>query len=181
MKRPNGQGYLGSRIPMALSPEDALLWKLIDSYEDTDTGTGFDTGTISFTTYNIVKVVLNYQEHSGAANSLYLRVNGLSTADYEYVERSGTTWTTHSGATEWELVETYNEPISGTILLRGGNLAANPPQNRPVARVLLGLSQTKRVMAVGRNVNDITDLTDLRIWGSSGAGTGRVKIYGTNL
>jgi len=149
-------------------------WELIDSYEDTDTGTAFDYDSGVITVYSVYMVILSLQDHSGTEQNVYSRVNADSSANYAYYDIFTGDATT--GATEWilELLGT-DAAERWYIQYRGGNLATTPAAPYPNFGNL-----SVRHFYGGRLNVSYSDVDRIRIW-TPDAAAGRLKLYGLNL
>jgi len=155
-------------------------WELIDSYEDTDTGTAFDYDSGVVTVYNFYKVILQLEGHGGGDTELLnIRVNADSSANYNYQYfRSGGGGTT-SGTSQWGVQWWNNGTGIFVIDLRGGNLTSAPTNNQPIFHARAG-KKGEDGLAAGHLAVDYADVDQVRIWTASNA-TGRLRLYGLNL
>jgi len=169
--------YGGERYPEVGLP----AWKLITRYEDLDNTTGFDTGWLTISPVKeLVMVLFLVEENADANNDLYMRVNEDSSANYYYTERSGDTLTAHTDANEWNLKQTWSQPVCGQLILRGKKITGAANQ-WPDMSAQIGGHDGHRTLQNATLQVGYDALTSLRIWGSSAAMAGKVAVYGMDF
>jgi len=166
-----------SRIPSINVPR----WKLIDRYEDGDETTIFDYDPGAYpTVYSVYKVILCLQEHSGGLNITRGRVEGDSSANYNFYytdDGGGTGYAT--GNTEWALGGmTANTNSLGEFIIRGGNMASDPSSANPVFSGDPAGTQSMHLW--GELEVDYPTVSQIRIFSDAEA-TGTLRVYGLNL
>jgi len=154
-------------------------WELIDTYEDTDDTTSFDydSGNLSVI-YNVYKLI--YQLQAGDYGTLFMRLNGDASDNYAYTHEYDGSITNTTGDNKIHLGEKFGGQIAvGEIVIRGGNMVGTALSNEPTVTGTppAGASCLLR----GRLAVDYADVYRIRIWDNTGAGTGRLHLYGLNF
>jgi len=169
-------GRLGSRLPPVNVPD----WKLIDFHEDSDTGTAldFDTGTIPV--HDLYKVVVSYYNQSTASGSGLVRVNGNSTANYNWVQFDGDgTLGQNTGITEWHNVgrPAGNQAALVVFILKGRTITGG---FFPVIRNMTAQEYGQQELIRGELADNVAEVNRIRWWSANEA-TGKVAVYGRDL
>jgi len=157
-------------------------WTLVDSYEDSDTGTAFDYNPGAVTSYDVYRILLQIQGQSSATISdVYCRVEADSSSNYHYNSVSGGATSQTTGATEWTLltttyarVATLSATLFGTSIVEG----AGGDQPEIIVDGATGSNQTTMLNGM-LNVNYPT-VDQIRVWAST-VSTGQLRLYGLNL
>lgn len=157
-------------------------WELIDSYEDTDTGTAFDYDSGVVTVYSMYMVVLSLQAQlgDGYTGDLEMRVNAQDTADYRSQQYMSGTGSTTTGQTSWIPEINLDRPIQAVLYFRGGNLAASATHVYPSFFGVISEGYGGTVLTGGDLAVDFADVDQIRVY-TSPVATGRLKLYGLNL
>jgi len=162
-------------IPVA-GGANVPAWELIDSYEDTDTGTIFDYDSGTVTVYNMYMVILSGQDHSGAGNSFRITFQGDTSANYtRYDAYDGIDYTGNSNAIVMYI--SADGAAQAIMWIRGGNMVSDPAAPYPtmVTDQLSSECQYVDVLEVEyANVDRIEIKSD-------DVATGRLKLYGLNF
>jgi len=159
-----------------------LNWKLIDSYEDLNTGTAFDYDSGDVTVFNVYKVVGQLIDQSGAGNSVSVQLNGHTGADYHYDSEGDATVSSTTGVSSVELGSiSGGRPAVFTAIINGGNYSSTPDLLRPHIAGNFGTAYAEsELLHGGLDAADTTEVDRIRIF-SEGNATGRLRFYGMNL
>jgi len=155
-------------------------WELIDSYEDTDTGTIFDYDPGPLTSYDLYMVILWISEQSGSNQTLKATVEGDTSANYNSRCMLGNTSTL--GISVWRLGKDQsgyflaNTNQTAIMYIRGTLPVGsdNYPRAYFEGHSFSGMFSTVHELTVA-----YSKVNQFRIYTSAEA-TGHLKVYGLN-
>jgi len=160
-------------------PGEHPHWYLIGSHEDEDDATilDFDTGVLD-TIYQVYKVIVQLQDHSGAANELRAQFNNDSSANYDFLYISAAVGS--STGVSFGRFSTFPANTCMTVigLMRGGDMAKDPTSPYPTYSSSYAATDMDGVTDLRGNLNvSYPDISRLRFF-TKGNATGRLKLYG---
>jgi len=173
-------GTLDSKPYGTLDKYRFLAWRLIDSYEDSDTGTPFDYDPGPYdVAYDMYKVLVNVTNVSGAVSGLRMRLNGLTGANYREAHADGTTDTAldHLDLSDIDSPQGY----SGEILVWGRDPTGETGDVRIGVGNISSAASGWTAIQIGDYAVAVAQPVDqIRVWATENT-VGTIEVYGKNF
>jgi hypothetical protein len=159
------------------------MWQHIMSIVDDNAGTllDIDTGTMS-PAFDIYKIIGELGNHSGSANDVFARVNGVSSSNYNRLDVNASGISSVTGSTVWRLCRPTGtrRGLSFEYTIRGVSFDTGTGV-QPVIHGSMSAGSTAQSSMLRGNL-DVQVLTVNRIQIFTSANfKGRVRVLGMNI
>lgn len=163
-------------------PHGQVGWVLLDSYEDTNTGTALDHDTGTITAYDLFKVLTVITgQGAGAGGVVRIRVNNIGAAVYYQNQINAGAVSQAVTQTEWYENMWDQHGFAFGWHIKGRDPTSDAPsQDRPGIQSILPGEQDDVHLLNGGLRSDVDEVNRIRVWTDFNA-TGRIMIWGLNL